>query len=374
MPERSFHKALENFFSKSLKSDWEKIAMQEIEKKNPFENLSWSGKDKILFLPYYDAEDVAHLPVTNALNLPAAVDDPAGPRAWSNLPVVTVYDEVTANLSALDHLSFGADGVLFDLENIRHPDLLHLLHQIQWPHCILAFRAHADGEFLKPLADFISKKFSPQSVKGALFWESIPKITNSDFYVHSCRNFKSLGLIVPPAAPTAEISDALLKGLKTVKAFSGESPSADVFRSVCFSISTDACLPESIAKLKALRMLWYQVAHAYGHHDFKMQDLIIHARSIRAKDSRYAPHENMLKGTFSSIGAIMGGCDLLTVECEEQPPPASRQARNISTILREESFLNQVPDPSAGAYAVDAITNAIAEKAWTMFQEKCRQL
>src|SRR5688500_10702006 len=109
MPEQSIHKVLENFFSKSVKSDWEKIATQEVEKKNPSESLSWSGKDRILFLPYYDAEDVAHLPFPDAFDLPAAVDHPAGPRAWANLPPVTVHDEVTANLSALNHLSFGAD-------------------------------------------------------------------------------------------------------------------------------------------------------------------------------------------------------------------------------------------------------------------------
>ncbi|MEX1241280.1 MAG: methylmalonyl-CoA mutase family protein [Cyclobacteriaceae bacterium] len=354
--------------------DWEKIAMQEIQKKNPSENLSWSGKDKILFLPYYDAEDVARIPFPNVFDLPAAIDDPAGPRLWSNLPAITVSDEPPANLSALNHLSLGGDGVLFDFQNIRHPDFSRLLQNIQWPHCTLAFRAHSEGEFLKPLRRFISESYDPASLKGALFWESIPKTTNADFFVHSCKNFKSLGLIVPPAAPTEEISGALFKGIKTVEAFSGESPSADVLRSVCFSISVGACIPESIAKLKALRMLWYQVARSYGHHDFKRRDLVIHARSTRAKDGLYAPHENMLKGTFSAIAAIMGGCDSLTVECEEQPPLVARQARNISTILREESFFNQMADPFAGSYAVDVITNAIAEKAWSMFQEKCQRL
>jgi methylmalonyl-CoA mutase len=373
MPDNSIHKVLKKFFPQSVKTDWEKIATQEIQKKNPFETLSWSGKDKILYLPYYDAEDVAHLPSPGLFHLPAA-DRSAIPRAWSNMPAVSVSDEVTANLSALNHLSLGADGILFDFRKIGHPDFSQLLHNVQWPYCALAFQARDPADFLKPLADFITKSFDPEPLTGALFWESIPKTSDMDFYIHSCKNFKCLGLIIPQASPAEELSDAMFKGIRTLEDYSGGLPLRDVFRSVCFSLSTDASLVESIAKLKALRMLWYQVAHAYGHDDFKIADLVVHARSIRVDEGVYDPQENMLKGTFSAMGAIMGGCDMLTVECEEQPPHIPRQARNISNILREESFFNHVADPSAGAYAVDAITHAIAQKAWTMFQEKCQRL
>ena len=127
MPQHAIYKVLENIFPKSAKSDWEKIAAQEIHKKKPVEYLSWSGKDKILFLPYYDAQDVAHLPFPNAFTLPAAGHDTSARRIWSNLPSVKVSDEVTANTSALDHLLFGADGVLFDCEGFRDPDFSKLL-------------------------------------------------------------------------------------------------------------------------------------------------------------------------------------------------------------------------------------------------------
>jgi len=373
MSERAIDKVLEIYFSKSARQDWEKTAAQEIQEKNPFEKLSWRGKDRIFYLPYFDAQDVADLQYLDSFKLPAAAQHPSGPRLWSNLPAVLVSNEGTANISALNHLSLGADGVLFDLRNFQQPDLPALLQNVQSPPATIAFYVTNEDSIVKSLSAIIEKKSNPDTVRGALFWESIPKNTRIWSSFRPFKNFKGLGFIIPPASPAEEISDALIKGVNIIDAFSAEPGHGDVFRSITFSLATDASLAESAAKLKALRMLWYQVMHAYGQHDFKDTDLVIHARSPKAPDGDFAPHENMLKGTFSAIAAITGGCDMLTIECDQEPSLVPRQARNISTILREESFLNRVADPFAGAYAFDFITNAIAEKAWAMFQEKCQR-
>lgn len=374
MSDNAIHTTLEKYFSRSSKRDWEKIATDETGKNNPLENLSWSGKDDIIYLPYYDAEDVADLQYLRRFNLPAAADNPSSPRTWANLPPILVADETKANLSAINHLSFGAEGVLFDLRNIRQPDVARLLHQVPWPHCMLAFQVNEEGGFLDALARFATNHFDPQSLKGALFWESLPKSNKLTMFVDRCKNFKSLGCSIQQGTPAVEISDALLKGVETYEGFSCDLPPVWIFRAICFSLPAGPSLLESAAKFKALRMLWYQVAHAYGHNDFKMRDLLIHARSLRASDDAYAPHENMLKGTFSAIAAIAGGCDMLTIASDDAPASVPRQARNISLILREESFFNQAADPFAGSYTVDAMTDAIAEKAWTIFQNKVQRL
>lgn len=374
MSDNAIHTTLKKYFSESSKRDWEKIATDETGKNSPLENLSWFGKDDILYLPYYDAEDVADLQYLRRFNLPAAVDHPSGPRTWANLPAVLVTDETKANLSAINHLSFGAEGVLFDLRNIRQPDVTRLLHQVSWPHCMLAFQVNDEGGFSDALARFAITHFDPQFLQGALFWESVPKNNKLASFVGRWKNFKSLGCSIRQAAPTAEISDALIKGVETYEGFSAELSPAEIFRAICFSLPAGPSLLESAAKFKALRMLWYQVAHAYGHKDFKLRDVTIHARSLRVPDDAYAPHENMLKGTFSAVAAIAGGCDMLTVECDDAPAVVPRQARNISMILREESFFNQSADPFAGSYTVDAMTHAMAEKAWSIFQNKLQRL
>jgi len=372
MSEQGIHKALENFFSKSGKGEWEKTAVQEIREKSPLEKLSWRGKDKIIYLPYFDAEDVAPLHYLEGFRLPAA-DHPSEPRRWINLPAVIVADEVSSNNSALSHLSAGADGVLFRLENIQHVDFSRLLHQFPST-ATVAFRIVENAHHLtEPLAASIGKNFLPENVHAALFWESIPKNTGIYPAFSQFRNFRSLGLVIPQTSPTEEISDALIRGILTLERFSTDISSREVARSICFSLSADASLLESAAKLKALRLLWFQVMHAYGHNDFKADDLLLHVWSPRASDGDFGPHENMLKATFTAIAAITGGCDMLTIECDNEPSLVVRQARNISAILREESFLNRVADPFAGAYAFDSIVNTMARKAWTIFQEKCEQ-
>lgn len=361
---------MEDLFSRSVKKDWEKIATHETQKKNPFEILSWRGKDGILYLPYYDSEDTAALHFLNSFQIAAA---DAGPRSWGNLPAIKVTDEVNANTLALNHLSFGVDGILFDVRKQHPTDCTRLLHDIEWPHCFLAFKVKQDA-FVDSLAEFIKSKFDPESLRGTLFWETIPKINTVDFYLQHCKNARCIGLIIAETSPAEEICDALLKGAHTVETFRTAAAIPTIFSHLAFSLPVDASLVETMSKLKALRMLWYQVAQAYGNNDYKLSDLHIHAYSARVADDAYGPHENMLKGTFAAIGAIAGGCDSLSVESDAQPPFVARQARNISAILQEESFFGQVADPIAGSYAVDAITNAIAAKAWSMFQEKWHAL
>src|SRR5688500_5824267 len=101
MADESIDGILEFFFSKSDKSDWKKTAMLETQGKDPFEILSWRGKDGILFLPYYDASDVTRLRYLKSFQLPAAQIDTAANRTWVNLSTVNSIDERAANQLAL---------------------------------------------------------------------------------------------------------------------------------------------------------------------------------------------------------------------------------------------------------------------------------
>ena len=48
---------------------------------------------------------------------------------------------------------------------------------------------------------------------------------------------------------------------------------------------------------------------------------------------------------------------------------ARRIARNTQLILLDESNLARVADPAAGAGGFEALTDALCEKAWALFQE-----
>lgn len=368
MPDNSIDAVLKNFFPPSASPDWRKMASKEINGKDPSEILAWNGKDELLFLPYYDAQEVAKLNTLHSVRTPASDSGVYDAGRWMNLPEVNAADEIKANEIALGHLSSGADGIIFYIPKGEHTDLHALMQNVEWPHCFVAFRIH-DESFSLGLSEFIRNHYDPASVTGALFWESIPKKINLEFFLQSCDSVKTLGIAIPSSTPAAEISEALVRGITLWETYSTGFDAASVLRSIAFSLCVDQNTFETVAKLKALRMLWTQIARAYGIDDYKASDVHIHTRSVMVDDQQYAPHENMLKGSFSAIAAVVGGCDSLTVQSLESPVTA-RWARNVSSILREESFLRRVDDPIAGSYALDAITNDIARKAWEILQRQ----
>jgi methylmalonyl-CoA mutase len=137
---------------------------------------------------------------------------------------------------------------------------------------------------------------------------------------------------------------------------------------LCFraNIQTDFFL--EIAKLKALRNLWYQVRGAYGAlHEIK--PLYIHGVSSRWVRDTYKPHGNMIKAATATMAAIAGGCDSVTVEPENPDNEMeNRIARNVSSILREESHFSKVADPLTGSFYLEALTDQLSQKAWSKFQ------
>lgn len=373
MSESPIEGLLQKLFPGASRSDWKAAAMLETRGKDPDTSLSWRSTDDILFSPYYDAHDVAALPqaMQSALKGASGRSFPEE-HPWYNLPAVSSDNAVKANAIALEHLTGGADGILFDLQQPALKDFDLLLKDIEWPYCVLAFQLNERGNPAGALTQYITSHVDPASVRGALFWESSPKKSNLDFFIGHCKQLRSLGLLIRPATPAAEIAEALLKGVEAYRTFANEENGDRLMKTICFSLAAESPFLENVAKLRALRILWQQIAMAYGHNDYRMEDLHVHVRSLAVDDGAFAPHENMQKGTFAAIAAVLGGCDALTVMAAQHPAFVLRWSRNVSLILREESFLGQVGDPMAGSYAIGMLTHRIAEKAWSLFQMKWR--
>ena len=85
------------------------------------------------------------------------------------------------------------------------------------------------------------------------------------------------------------------------------------------------------------------------------------AQTTLANKTTEQPYNNLLRTTTESMSAIFGGCDALMIRpynqsFEEVTDFSNRLARNQHHILREESFLEKVQDPSAGSYYIEALT------------------
>jgi methylmalonyl-CoA mutase len=90
--------------------------------------------------------------------------------------------------------------------------------------------------------------------------------------------------------------------------------------------------------------------------------------------SKRDPHGNIVRGTIAALGAAVGGADAVTVlpfsTALGLPDAFARRiARNTQTILIEEANIHRVADPAAGSGAIEALTDALCQLAWTSFQE-----
>jgi methylmalonyl-CoA mutase len=102
--------------------------------------------------------------------------------------------------------------------------------------------------------------------------------------------------------------------------------------------------------------------------------LHLHVRSTPWVNEKFQPHGNLLKATTAAMAAVMGGCNALTIHAEDATNSTmTRMARNVSSILREESHLDKVADPLAGTYAVQEMTHALAHAAWALLQQNLQQ-
>lgn len=127
----------------------------------------------------------------------------------------------------------------------------------------------------------------------------------------------------------------------------------------------------TIAKFRAARRLWARVTEACGIEPAAQRQ---HAVTSGAMMSRRDPWVNLIRTTVACLAAAVGGADAITVTPFDAAIGIPDQlglriARNTQLLLREESHIDQVIDPSGGSYYVESLTDALAVTAWGLFQE-----
>jgi methylmalonyl-CoA mutase len=135
-------------------------------------------------------------------------------------------------------------------------------------------------------------------------------------------------------------------------------------------LSADADQFLTLAKFRALRLLWARFEQACG---LAPKPLFIAAETAWRMLTRRDPYVNMLRATIATFSAGLGGANSLTVLPHTLAlglPDgfARRAARNTQLILLEESNLAKVSDPAAGSGGIEALTRDLCEAAWAQFQ------
>ena len=373
MPEPSIHSILNASFPKSGKDQWLRVASQELGAQNQIENLIWKigGLD---FYPYYEVEDLRNLSYLKNYQVPHR-EPHLQTNGWKNLPKIKVALEREANERALKYLAAGADGVLFDVTNCIDFNINQLLDRITWPYCSVSFLTGETNVVTKILAYSEQNKYDSFQLRGSIFWSTVSESFKTPLLVHSSlRNYHVLGINVPPASPVEEISRSLEQGVRLMDTLTDMGMEKEiVFRAFSLSFSAAENFLINVAKLKVVRMLWYQLSQAFEIPHYTPDDLHIHVTSHKLNSENFQPQGNMIKNTTDALSAVLGGCNALTLCADEEDSEmTNRIALNVSNILKEESHLDKVTHAVAGAYAIEDMVNQLAEASWKDFQKNLR--
>ena len=142
------------------------------------------------------------------------------------------------------------------------------------------------------------------------------------------------------------------------------------FGSIGISLAADQQQLTTIAKMRAMRLLWRRFQELCGGDRI---DLRLHAETARRMMMAVDPHTNILRATLSAFAAGVGGADSIVILPHTwalglADRHARRIARNIHHLLLEESNIHRVTDPAAGSGAIDALTDGLCQTAWSEFQ------
>ncbi len=169
-----------------------------------------------------------------------------------------------------------------------------------------------------------------------------------------------------------ELAFVLATGVAYLRAIEDEGVALEVAQNMIYArLSADADQFLTMAKFRALRLLWARIEQSCG---LTPKPIFIAAETSWRMLTQRDPYVNMLRATIATFSAGLGGANAITVLPHTlalglPDPFARRAARNTQLVLLEESNLAKVSDPAAGSGGIETLTQQLCEAAWSLFQE-----
>ncbi|OAF11100.1 methylmalonyl-CoA mutase family protein [Bradyrhizobium neotropicale] len=386
-------------FPKAQYEDWRKL-VDGVLKGAPFEKLVGKTYDGLKIDPLYQrAKDVAPVP-----GRPAAAP-------WQIMQRIDHPDAVLANAQALTDLENGATGLAlafaggngsygFGLEPTADAvaKVLKDVHldagigiEIQvGPQSRMAaihVAEYVKGKGIDPAACDIRFGLDPLAAGAAwghspYTWEEIvPAVTGA------IKGLAALGFKGPFASgdgrvihdaggsEVQELAFVLACGVAYLRAIESAGVPLEQAQGMVYArLAADADQFLTMAKFRALRLLWARIEQACG---LTPKPLFVAADTAWRMLTQRDPYVNMLRATMATFAAGLAGANAITVLPHTlalglPDPFARRVARNTQLLLLEESNLAKVSDPAAGAGGIETLTAQLSEAAWALFQESER--
>lgn len=171
----------------------------------------------------------------------------------------------------------------------------------------------------------------------------------------------------------ATITQQLAYGLNQVNEYFNDAETKGLtIDAVSFKVAAGSNYFFEIAKLRALRMLFYTLCKEYKVTANTRCHII--ARPSKRNKTIYDYNTNMLRTTTECMSLILGSANTIINRpyddlYHKTNEFAQRISRNQLIILKEESYFDAVSNPADGSYYIESLTTELAEKALKLFKE-----
>ncbi|HET7290311.1 MAG TPA: methylmalonyl-CoA mutase family protein [Thermodesulfobacteriota bacterium] len=373
--------------------------------------LDWKPYEGFTVSPFYTEDDldtVGYLTEQYPGVFPYARGNETGGNDWKINEYITVGSVKEANRLALKSLAAGAQSLTFvcetgdgfisgvPVESAR--DMSALLKDIPIEEVPVHFKCGtgAGGILALYIIEAEKRGFDKKKLSGSIDADPLKSLAlGGSFPGGERETFEELRSMISylennmpyyralevsgyhfhdsGASAVQELAFTLASGVEYLDRLTSLDMSVDRITShMSFSFSIGSGYFMEIAKLRAARLLWASIVEAYGARKESAEKMSIKTRTSSRNKTVFDPYVNMLRGTVEAMAAAIGGCESLNVlpldAVYERPDEFTRRlARNTQLILKHESYLDRVTDPSGGSYYIEKLTDSLADSAWELF-------
>jgi methylmalonyl-CoA mutase N-terminal domain/subunit len=172
------------------------------------------------------------------------------------------------------------------------------------------------------------------------------------------------------ATPVQEIAFTLANAEEYVRAAIRSGLAVDEFAPrLSFFFVARTTLLEEVAKFRAARRLWARIMRdEFGAADPRSQMLRFHTQTAGVQLTAQQPEVNLARVTVQALAAVLGGTQSLHTNAYDEAialpsQKAARLALRTQQVLANETDLTATVDPFAGSYAIESMTDDVAEAA-----------
>ncbi len=178
------------------------------------------------------------------------------------------------------------------------------------------------------------------------------------------------------ATAAQELAFTLADGIAYVEAAVTRGLDIDEFAGrLSFFFAAWSELFEEVAKFRAARRMWATIMkERFGATSPRSMVCRFHVQTAGSSLTAQSIDNNVVRTTIQALAAVLGGAQSLHTNSRDEAlalptEEAARLALRTQQILAYEAGVTETPDPLAGSYYVESLTNELEAAAWAYLDE-----